>query len=144
MVALAARSLADLDAEVTLPQYRALVILASRGPQRIVDISIELGVTASTATRMCDRLVRKGPARRYRTRSDRREVRLSLTPAGRSLVRDVTERRREDLVRVVDAMPQSSHRPVTRALQALSNTVGELPEREWWLGWTNPGQATSE
>ena len=60
MVALAARSLADLDADVTLPQYRALVVLASRGPQRVVDISTELGVNPSTGTRMCDRLVRKG------------------------------------------------------------------------------------
>ena len=36
MVGLAARSVADLDSEVTLPQYRALVVLASRGPQRVV------------------------------------------------------------------------------------------------------------
>ena len=67
MVALAARSLADLDAEVTLPQFRALVVLASRGPQRVVDISAELGVNASTGTRMCDRLVRKTLIRRYRS-----------------------------------------------------------------------------
>jgi DNA-binding MarR family transcriptional regulator len=136
MVALAARSLADLDAEVTLPQYRALVVLASRGPQRVVDISVELGVTPSTATRMCDRLVRKGLARRYRIPSDRREVRLTLTPAGRRLVREVTERRRDELVRIVAAMPTASHGPITRGLQALSAAIGELPEREWWLGWT--------
>jgi hypothetical protein len=43
MVGLAARSLADLDSDVTLPQYRALVVLASRGPQRVVDISTEWG-----------------------------------------------------------------------------------------------------
>jgi DNA-binding MarR family transcriptional regulator len=138
MVALAARSLADLDAEVTLPQYRALVVLASRGPQRVVDISVELGVTPSTATRMCDRLVRKGLTRRYRIPSDRREVRLTLTPAGRTLVREVTERRREELVRIVDAMPAASHQPVIGALQGLSDAVGELPEREWWLGWAKP------
>lgn len=136
MVALAARSLADLDAEVTLPQYRALVVLASRGPQRVVDIAAELGVTSSTATRMCDRLVRKNLARRYRVARDRREVRLTLTPAGRTLVRAVTERRRDELVRVVDAMPADAHQPVITALQALSAATGEVPEREWWLGWT--------
>lgn len=142
MVALAARSLADLDAEVTLPQYRTLVVLASRGPQRVVDISVELGVTASTSTRMCDRLVRKGLARRYRIPSDRREVRLSLTQAGRELVQEVTGRRRDELVRIVDAMPAADHGPITRGLQALSEAVGELPEREWWLGWTTADDAT--
>ncbi len=80
MVALAARSLGDLGSDVTLPQYRALVVLASRGPQRVVDISNELGVNPSTGTRMCDRLTRKNLIRRYRATGDRREVRLVLTP----------------------------------------------------------------
>jgi DNA-binding MarR family transcriptional regulator len=135
MVAIAGRSLAGLDADVTLPQYRALVVLASRGPQRPVDISTELGVNPSTGTRMCDRLARKQLIRRYRSTANRREVRLSLTPAGRQLVEEVTLRRREELSRFVDAMPQSWHQPVTQALRSLSAAVGEVPESEWWLGW---------
>ncbi len=88
MVAISARSLADLDAEVTLPQFRAPVVLASRGPQRIVDIASALGVNPSTGTRMCDRLVAKKLVRRYRSSADRRKVRLTLTEAGRALVRE--------------------------------------------------------
>src|SRR6266508_2635050 len=117
MVGLAARSLADLDAEVTLPQYRALVVLASRGPQRMVDISTELRVNPSTGTRMCDRLGRKGLARRYRTAGDRRAVRLTLTPAGRRLVEEVTTRRRTDLTRIVADMPDQHRTPVIAALR---------------------------
>ena len=108
----------------------------------MVDISVEFGVTASTSTRMCDRLVRKGLARRYRTPSDRREVRLSLTRAGRKLVQEVTVRRRDELVRIVDAMPAADHGPVTRGLQALNDAVGELPERDWWLGRTTADGTT--
>jgi len=140
MVAIAARSLANLDAEVTLPQYRALVVLASRGPQRVVDIATELGVNPSTATRMCDRLVVKKLVRRYRSTSDRREVRLTLTPTGRGLVQDVTDRRREELARLVESMPQSWLKPLTAALRSLSTSVGEVPESEWWLGWTTPDE----
>ncbi len=33
LVAIAARSLADVGEEVTLTQYRSLVVLASRGPR---------------------------------------------------------------------------------------------------------------
>jgi DNA-binding MarR family transcriptional regulator len=133
MVALAARSLAGLDAEVTLPQYRALVVLASRGPQRVIDISTELGVTASTGTRMCDRLVRKHLIRRYRTPADRREVRLTLTPAGRDLVKEVTLRRRHELTAVVKQIPAAWREPVAGALRAVTAAVDELPERDWWL-----------
>src|SRR6266545_4004340 len=141
MVGLAARSLADLDAEVTLPQYRALVVLASRGPQRMVDISTELQVNPSTGTRMCDRLVRKGLARRYRTAGDRRAVRLTLTPAGRRLVEEVTTRRRTELARIVADMPDHQRAPVIAALRAFA-TAGEVPEQEWWLGWAHSDDDT--
>jgi DNA-binding MarR family transcriptional regulator len=140
MVGLAARSVADLDSEVTLPQYRALVVLASRGPQRVVDISAELGVNSSTGTRMCERLVRKGLVRRERSDTDRREVRLTLTSTGEYLVQGVTDRRRSELVRIVDAVPEVWQEPLTAALRSLADTAGEPPDSEWWLGWHNTGE----
>ena len=72
MVAVATRSLGAAAEDTTLAQYRALVVLASRGPQRMVDLAEALGVAPSTAGRMCDRLVRKGLIRRQRARADRR------------------------------------------------------------------------
>jgi DNA-binding MarR family transcriptional regulator len=140
LVGLAARSLADLDADVTLPQYRALVVVATRGPQRVVDIATELGVNPSTGTRMCDRLVRKGLARRSRSSTDRRAVQLRLTPAGRALVEQVTQRRRDELTRIVAAMPATWHEPLTTALRTFATAAGEPPETEWWLGWTDTDQ----
>src|SRR5215468_9599762 len=83
LVGITARSLAELSPEVTLPQFRALVVLASRGPQRPADISAELAVAPSTGTRMCERLVRKGLARRTPSENSRREVRIVLTRPGR-------------------------------------------------------------
>jgi DNA-binding MarR family transcriptional regulator len=135
LVALAARSLAEIDGEVTLPQYRALVVLATRGPQRVVDISTELGVAPSTGTRMCDRLVHKGLARRQRSTANRREVRVTLAPPGRRLVEEVTTRRRDELIALVDVLPDSAYEPVTSALRALAARMGETPEGEWWLNW---------
>jgi DNA-binding MarR family transcriptional regulator len=137
MVALAARSLAGLDAEVTLPQYRALVVLASRGPQRVVDIAAELGVNPSTGTRMCDRLVAKKLIRRQRSSADRREVRVTLTAPGRQLVDEVTRRRRAELERIVDALPAASHGAVAEALRSLASTTGEIADEDWWMGWAN-------
>jgi len=79
LVAVAARPLAAAGDEVTLPQYRAQVVLAARGPLG----TAELAVNPSTVTRMCDRLVRKGLIRRHRQAGDRRSVRITLTAAGR-------------------------------------------------------------
>jgi DNA-binding MarR family transcriptional regulator len=138
MVAIASRSLADIDQDVTLTQSRALVLLASRGPQRVIDIAGDLNVAPSTATRMCDRLVRKGLLRRYRNAADRREVKVTLTATGRDLVRDVSRHRRDELARVVDALPAPTHAHVAAALQALNAAAGEPPDRDWWLGPDEP------
>lgn len=66
LLAVAARSLAGVAEDVTLPQYRTLVVLVSRGPQRVADLADALGVLPSTATRMLDRLVAKDLVRRAR------------------------------------------------------------------------------
>lgn len=134
LVAIAGRALAEVDIDVTMAQSRALIVLASRGPQRIIDIAADLAVAPSTATRMCDRLVRKGLVRRSRRAADRREVRLNLTPAGRDLVVDITRRRRAELARVVDAIPAGGHEHLLIALRALNEAAGELSEQDWWLG----------
>jgi DNA-binding MarR family transcriptional regulator len=136
-VGITARSLAALDADVTLPQFRALVVLSTRGPQRPADIAAELKVAPSTGTRMCDRLVRKGLARRTRTPSDRRIVRLRLTPAGETLVDEVTRRRQEALAAIVDATAHHWRPTVTAALHAFAEAAGEVPAQEWWLGWAD-------
>jgi len=135
LAGVAARSLAGLEEEVTLAQYRMLVLLCARGAQRIADLAEALGVNPSTATRMSDRLVAKRLARRQRQTTDRRSVRVAVTEAGRSLVEEVTERRRGEIVRVVEAMPQEARVPLVEALQAFSDAAGEVPEQSWSAGW---------
>lgn len=135
LVGVAARSLATVAEDVTLAQYRVLIELASRGPQRVADLATALTVDRSTATRMCDRLVRKRLVARRRATDDRRVVRISLTAAGAHLVTEVSRRRRAEIQRIVRRMP-SSHRPlVVEALQAFSRAAGEVPEQDWSLGW---------
>ena len=60
LVAIAARSLAITASEITVPQYRVLVVLAAQGPLPIGDLADALRVAPSTATRLCDRVQQKG------------------------------------------------------------------------------------
>ncbi len=136
LVAVAARSLAAAG-EVTLPQYRALVVLATRGPQRGIDLAEALGVNPSSATRLLDRLARGGLIRRTRLRADRRAVRVALSPAGRDLVAEVTQRRRHEVERLLQALPAEQHQLVVTALHAIAEAAGEAPEHDLavGLGW---------
>jgi DNA-binding MarR family transcriptional regulator len=135
LVAVAARSLAGVAEDVTLPQYRVLIELASRGPQRPAELATALGVDRSTATRMCERLVRKNLVRRRRESTDRRAVRISLTQTGRELVSEVTRRRRAEIARILRRMPATDRAPVAMALRAFADAAGEVPEQDWSLGW---------
>jgi DNA-binding MarR family transcriptional regulator len=135
LVAVAARSLANVAEDVTLAQYRFLVVLASRGPQRLADLATGLGVDRSTATRMCDRLVRKHLVTRRRVQEDRRAVRVSLTGVGAELVAEVSRRRRAEIATIVERMPAAQRSPVVQALRTFADAAGEVPEQDWSLGW---------
>lgn len=131
LVALTTRSLGPLAAELSSAQYRALVVLASRGPQRNIDLAAALEVNPSTAVRMCDRLVRKGLVHRERTDDDRRSVRLAISAHGRELVDEVTARRRVLIAEALSGLSAAQRRSVATALRALSAAVGEIPDVEW-------------
>jgi DNA-binding MarR family transcriptional regulator len=135
LVAVAAGSLAEHEAEVSLQQYRALVLLGSRGPQRPVDLAEALGVDPSTATRLCDRLVEKRLISRRRQVGDRREVRLDLTERGRAIVESVTERRRQEIGRILSAVPVGRRYGMVRAFRAFAAAAGEVPEAQWPQSW---------
>ena len=135
LVAVAARSLADVAEEVTLTQYRTLVVLASRGPQNLAGLAEAVGVTPATATRMCDRLVRKDLIRRRTERDDRRQLRVALTAKGRSLVDAVTGRRRQEIARIINEIPVEQQAVLVQALGRLASAPGEVPEQDWTTGW---------
>ena len=135
LVAVAARSLADVAEEVTLTQYRTLIVLASRGPQNLAGLAEAVGVTPATATRMCDRLVRKDLIRRRTERDDRRQLRVALTIKGRSLVDAVTVRRRQEIARIMSEIPVEQQVVLVQALGRLASAAGEVPEQDWTTGW---------
>jgi DNA-binding MarR family transcriptional regulator len=141
MVAVAARSLSAVAEDITIAQYRTLVVLASRGPQKLADLAEQLGVTPPTAGRMCERLVRRGLVARHRAQADRRVVRISLTAAGRQIVDDATRQRRMFLARILAVLPAAQREEVAAALRAFAAAAGEVPDEEWPAG---PGEAAGE
>lgn len=135
LVGVAVRSINSVNDDVTLPQYRTLVLLVSRGPQRIADIASMLGVEPSTATRMAERLERRGLAQRSAADNDRRVVLLSATPDARDLVTRVTRKRRAEVREILRRMPSPAIEPLIKALRDFSAAAGEPPETAPEVGW---------
>jgi DNA-binding MarR family transcriptional regulator len=125
LVAISARSIADVDESITIPQFRTLVILSLRGSMNLATLAGQLGVQPSTVGRMVDRLVTAGLIDRQQHPSSRRELVVDLTSRGEKLVRKVIARRREEIARVVDNMPARERHGLVRALTAFSAAGGE-------------------
>jgi DNA-binding MarR family transcriptional regulator len=136
LVGIAAQSLAATEAHITLPQYRALVVLGTRGAQTVGTLADTLGIHPSTLTRLGDRLIARGLVDRATSRENRREVILALSEAGRALVRGETVRRRRAIRKLVERLDDETQLEMTYAFGALAGAAGEVPHHAWKLGWT--------
>lgn len=129
LVAIAAKSLTAVEDTLTLPQYRLLVVLDSRGPSSLAGLAEALEVNPSTALRMVERLTAAGMVEKATNPARRREVQLRLTGAGWQTVREVTEARRAELSRIVAGMPAEQRGRLVAALEAFTEAGGEPAER---------------
>ncbi|QXC59651.1 MarR family transcriptional regulator [Aquihabitans sp. G128] len=135
LVAIAARSLAGVDEEVTLPEYRAVVVLCAKGAMTMGELAGELGSSPSTATRLCDRLVAKGLIERQVRAENRREVEVAVAAPGRRLVDEVTGLRRVEIERIVANISPRERSAVVRAMRTFGAAAGEAPDEAWATGW---------
>lgn len=139
LVAVAARSVDDVQSDLTLPQYRALVVLGSRGGLNVTVLADEVGVHQTTASRLVARLVSDGLVERETNADNRREVRLELTSAGRALLVRVRRRREDDIATILGRMPVQDREAATDALRAFAVAAGEQPEQHWpWVDELSP------
>jgi DNA-binding MarR family transcriptional regulator len=125
MLAIVARSLAPVLEEVSLPQFRVLVLLETRGPTRVGMLAEQLDVHPSTFSRALDRVEAAGWVSRAISADSRREVLVTITPAGSRLVRDVSAKRQTELDRVVAALPRDQRDQVLHALAVFADAAGE-------------------
>jgi len=136
LVGIAAASIADVDEVVTVPQYRVLVMLHTRGPLNLAAVAAGLDVNPSNASRTCDRLSKAGLLDRRESPEDRRNVTLTLTAEGRRLVDKVTKHRRVAIERVLRNMSAAERDGLAKALGAFATAAGEPSEDTvLTLGW---------
>ncbi|ARI50999.1 MarR family transcriptional regulator [Streptomyces sp. S8] len=127
LVAVSARSLAEVEERVTLPQFRMLVVLSTRGATKLVTLAESLGVAPSTAMRMVDRLITAGLADRQTNPDNRRETLLRLTGEGRRAVENVTARRRREIALIVSRLAPRQRTALIDALTDFNEAGGEQP-----------------
>jgi DNA-binding MarR family transcriptional regulator len=75
-----------MDLDLTMPQFKLLLLVASRNGARVGDLAQRLGVTPPSVTTLLDRLEDQSLVRREDDPIDRRLVIARLTAHGRRLL----------------------------------------------------------
>jgi DNA-binding MarR family transcriptional regulator len=146
LVAISARSIAKVGTAVDATQLRALVVVASNEGMSLGNLAAAAGLSLSTASRLCDRLVAGGLVNRADDPANRRQLALTLTDAGSRVVRQVTDNRRQALEPILRKLPRQRRAALVAALKEFTAASGEAAEQDLWsLGWATedrPGSAT--
>jgi DNA-binding MarR family transcriptional regulator len=125
LVSISAHSIGMVDENITIPQFRTLVILSNRGPVNLATLAGLSGVKPAAAGRMVDRLVGAGLIDRLPHPTSRRELLAALSPRGREVLRQVTARRRSEMAQIVEKMPSRERRGLVCALTAFTAAGSE-------------------
>ena len=113
--------------KITLPQLGVLEYLSNRRESPMNELARHLGVTRPAATGLADRLIAQGLVSRQGDRSDRRVIRINLTPKGRRVLDNIWNQKRRMLQEVFGQLS-----PAERAqyLATLERVVEILSEKE--------------
>jgi len=125
LAGVALRSLDVLGDEVSLPQFRLLVLLGDLGRTRSTQVARALGLDRSSVTRLADRLVAAGHVVRGGHPHNSKLVTLDLTDTGRALVIRVVEWRRRELARILGLLEPGERDTLTVVLRRLVEVGGE-------------------
>lgn len=105
------------NALVSNPQLRALTAIDRHVALNLNGLAAELGTIASSASRLVDRLVAAGLVERKLSEATRREVTVTLRPAGQQLLERLQHIRRAEITSILAEMTPTAARALTRGMR---------------------------
>lgn len=105
---------------IGMAPLRALQSLQRLGPSLVTEMGEDLGLAVSSASRLSDRLAEAGLIRRGVAPHNRRATLLELTPAGQTILGDLSRHRVELLGTVTAAMDAEDRAALLRGAAAFT------------------------
>jgi len=100
-------------------EFGVLEVLYHKGELPVCEVQRRILVESSSTTYVVDKLVQRGLVRRRPDETDRRSVRLDLTPAGRRLIQRIFPPHAQAMRRAVAALPPREKAQAIRLLREL-------------------------
>lgn len=115
---------ARVSEDLTIVQWRALVLLRARDGVRVGQLASGLGMSLPSASRLATRMERRGFVTTARAHDDRRGTVVTITDVGETIRQTVIASRqellREALARHADAFPPGTERVLNAVADALT------------------------
>ncbi|GAA1246007.1 MarR family winged helix-turn-helix transcriptional regulator [Kitasatospora nipponensis] len=125
LIGVALRSLDVLAGEVSLPQFRMLLVLRELGRCPSSHAAQALGLGPSSVTRLADRLHASGHLARGTDAHHRGVVTLELTALGSRLVDEVLDWRHHEFARILARLEPAERAATAAGLRAFHQVVGD-------------------
>jgi DNA-binding MarR family transcriptional regulator len=110
---------------ITVSQCYALDALGEHGEMAMIELAGKLYLDKSTATRAIDPLVERGLVQRRFSEQDRREILVSLTPAGAKLHNEIIAHLQASQRQILERIPLQRREDILAALEILSSAMQE-------------------
>lgn len=117
---------AQLDAPLTVPQFRGLNFIDRHPGSSISALAGFLGVGMATASAMVDRLVRAGHLQARASAADRRRSELQICPSGKALLERMRRQTRDQLARALRGRTREELDALVLGLQVLAEAFPGL------------------
>jgi DNA-binding MarR family transcriptional regulator len=109
-------------AELTLHQWRALVVIGRAGTIRVGEVALQIGTAMPATSRLLSRMERRGLVASSRDETDRRATNVTLTPYGDEVRLAVIERRRQLMLQAIRRQGRQLPRDLKRGLDVLGRS----------------------
>jgi len=111
----------------SVPEFRSLAFINRTPGASLGEVADHLGLEAPTASKLVDELVKRGLVRREEDPGDRRRVRLSILPKGRTSIDKAYEHTRQFLVTRLAHLTEAERRTVLRSMELLKQAFSGEP-----------------
>lgn len=126
MVGIADSTVERITGQLTLTQFRALRVIAEATPVTMSRVAQDLGLSPSSVTRACDKLVASELVQRAQNPLNKRETLLAPTAKGRQLVERVDSDRRAVLSAILVRLDAADRAALVTAFARFTAIAGTV------------------
>jgi len=113
-----------LGSPLSLSEGRVLYELAQHDHTRASELAQELGLDSGYLSRMLKSFEAKGVVTKHASKSDRRQIILTLTDRGREMFATIDVRSRDEIAALLRALPASHQAQLVAALERVEHLLG--------------------